>query len=363
MAEDVWARYSTGAWRYTVSIVGAVLAAVAIVSVPLDGRVTGTELLQIASLVVLSGLLVVAGWRIARDVEEPPEVARVLGWMSAGVIALAALGVWFELVSRTADTAFQSALVFLSPLAAGTLFGAIVGYYDVRVCRLVERASRESARREFLAEQQESLSTLNAIMRHQVLNDLSAIAGQAELLRLEKAGREDAAETIHEKTDHLVSIVHRLETIADVLGEPEDPGTTPVGDAIDRAVADAREDHPEATFVDGSDSGARVVADHLLAIAVYEVLDNAARHAGSAPTVRVGVADGDPVVIRVADDGPGIDISPLERAIEPSQRGVDSDGDGLGLFLAETILDRYGGEIALSNDGDGAVVELRVPAA
>lgn len=365
MGASSWERLVVGWWRHAVSAVGTLLLVVGVGTVLLDGDLTRNEALQISSLVVLCALLIGVGWQIARDVEEAEGVLLVVGWMSLGVLVSALLGGWLGLVSGTIETAFHATILFLSPLAAGSLFGAVVGYYDVRVRGLVERAGREAARREHVREQRESLSTLNDILRHQILNDLSVISGHAELLALERVDRTEAAETILAHSDHVVDVVGRIETITAALGRADDPVRVPVDRAVQRALADARERHPDATFAVEGDADATVLADHLLSLAVFEVLDNAATHGGPDPTVTVAVEDGAEVTVRVRDDGPGVSVAPPERVFEPSERGVDSEGDGLGLFLADAILDRYDGEVALvEGDGStgGAAFELRLPA-
>jgi len=346
-------------WRYLVSALGGLLFFVGVGSALLDGRLSGTELLQVSSLAVLSALLVVVGARIALDIGDATDALRVLGWMSVGVLALAALGAWFQIVVPTARTGFETALLFLSALAAGGLFGAVVGYYDVRVRGLVERASRESARREFLDEQQEVLSALNGILRHQILNDLSAISGRAELLAADRVDADGATETIETHCDHMAEIVDRVETVVDVLTLTTTTGETDLDRTIDRAIATLREDHPGAEIRVRGETDATVLADDLLYLAVYEVLDNAVVHGSPPVTVTVG-RETDDVRIAVTDTGGGVDVTPRESLFEPNTRGSESGGDGLGLFLAQLILDRYGGEIGLK-DGERTTVGLRLP--
>jgi len=370
-----------GGWlRYAVSGVGVLLFAVGLGSILLDLRVTQSELTLVSALVPLSAGLAVVGRRVATDVADLTEVVRVLAWLSLGVLALALLTGWYQLFAVTADSAFDGALLFLTGLAAGGLFGAVAGYYAVRARTAAERTSREEARLEFLEEQQEALSTLNGILRHQILNDVSAITGRTELLVDRRADVDDAAATVLAHSDHIASIVTRLETISDVLADTSDAEPTAVGTAIEEALAEARSEHPRATFRCGWRGEATVAADHLLQTAIYEVLDNAAEHAGEAPTVHVDVTTTeDAVAVTVADDGPGIAVDPPAAAVEPSERGPESTGDGLGLFLAEIVLERYGGDLAVVSadggtggdsrpapagaavDAEGAVVELRLP--
>jgi two-component system OmpR family sensor kinase len=350
-----------GDWyRYSVSAIGTLLLAVGVGSVFIDRRLTGEELALVSALVVACVGLVALGAHLAVARDDLREHVLVVGWMSVGVLALAAFGAWFQIVASLQHTPFESALFFLTAIAAGALFGAVVGLYDVRARSLVRRASREEARGEFLRDQQESLSTLNRILRHQILNDLSAISGNAQLLEAGQRDADEAADTILAHTEHMTDVVERLETVSDVLAGATDPTATDVDRAIRQAIADVREAHPGATVSYETRYLPPVAADHLLYQAIYEVLENAAIHGGDEPTVRVDAVANGEVVVRVADDGPGVAVTPAEILFEPSERGSDSEGDGLGLFLASTILDRYGGSIEIeANGSDERAVQRR----
>jgi len=346
-------------WRYTISGLGALMLAFGGGSVLLDGQLTSTELVQLSSLVVLCLLLIALGSRIAVDIRSWTQMIRVLAWMSFGVLAMATLGAWYHAVVQTADSEFELALLFLSALAAGALFGSIVGYYEVRVRALVERASREEARSEFLDEQQETLSSLNRIFRHQILNDLSAISGRSELLAADKIDTDRAADSIIEHSEHMEATVERLETIIDVLTHVSDTSDVSVADAVERACETARESNPHLTIDTGDVSEATVRADELLSLAIAEVLKNSADHADSAPTISV-TETVDSAIIEISDDGPGIEMR-TESLFEPNSRGPESDGDGLGLFLAELIVQRYNGTVRLVEGDDGTTFEIEVP--
>jgi signal transduction histidine kinase len=72
------------------------------------------------------------------------------------------------------------------------------------------------------------------------------------------------------------------------------------------------------------------------------------------------------VVLDVLDDGPGLDEDVLERLFDPfftSKGGVT--GVGLGLFVAEGLVRRFGGRITAGNRADrsGARFTIEVPAA
>ncbi len=100
---------------------------------------------------------------------------------------------------------------------------------------------------------------------------------------------------------------------------------------------------------------------------VRNLLDNAARYAGTAATVRLRTwsADGE-VHLEVADDGPGIAAADLGRIFDPFFRGGaqarDRNGTGLGLAIARDLARRNGGDLTVaSSPGSGAAFRLSVP--
>jgi signal transduction histidine kinase len=123
-----------------------------------------------------------------------------------------------------------------------------------------------------------------------------------------------------------------------------------------------------------------------LAIDVGVELGDVARVAGEAPALREVVMNlifnaidalpqggrirvktwsgGDWVFCAVADDGVGMDDEVRRRALEPFFTTKGPQGTGLGLSVANSIVQRHGGELSLRpSDGKGTVVTLRLPRA
>ena len=63
--------------------------------------------------------------------------------------------------------------------------------------------------------------------------------------------------------------------------------------------------------------------------------------------------DGDEVLIEVADTGPGVAPELLAQLFQPFVTRK-KDGTGLGLWISRSLVERYGGDIAAANRGDGA---------
>ena len=77
--------------------------------------------------------------------------------------------------------------------------------------------------------------------------------------------------------------------------------------------------------------------------------------------------DGDDLVLRVRDHGPGISREQASKLGEPfyrsdPSRARSSGGTGLGLYLATLVAKAHGGKLALiSSDEAGANFEIRLP--
>jgi two-component system, OmpR family, sensor kinase len=100
------------------------------------------------------------------------------------------------------------------------------------------------------------------------------------------------------------------------------------------------------------------VSAALLTRALHPLLENAIHHARSRVTLSAWL-DGTQVVVRVLDDGPGVDAALLERIFEPGVSG--GDGAGLGLALARRLARSADGEVSAVGSPAGGRFELRLP--
>jgi signal transduction histidine kinase len=116
-----------------------------------------------------------------------------------------------------------------------------------------------------------------------------------------------------------------------------------------------------ADVVTGNPDRLMQVFVNLLRNALYAVHTNGAIVVRSRRFSRNGQAW---IAVSVDDDGPGIPPDVLPNIFEAfvSSR-LDARGTGLGLTVAEGIVDQHGGTIAASNRlGGGACLEVTLPA-
>jgi PAS domain S-box-containing protein len=133
-------------------------------------------------------------------------------------------------------------------------------------------------------------------------------------------------------------------------------------DAVVRLIAPAARDHSTTIEVEAVAPGIRVRADEAeLQHVLLNLLLNAIQACGTGGKVRLEVVDGDPVRVRVIDNGCGIIAEEQKRIFEPFfslRRG----GTGLGLFLSLNFVRRWGGDIQVqSAPGLGSTFEVSLP--
>ncbi|MBH1937555.1 hypothetical protein I5Q34_25345 [Streptomyces sp. AV19] len=106
-----------------------------------------------------------------------------------------------------------------------------------------------------------------------------------------------------------------------------------------------------------------------LARVLGNLLDNAQRHARTGVRVTLRHDPGGPVVLEVADDGPGVPPADRERIFErfirlDDARSRDEGGAGLGLAIVRDVVTRHRGRIEVGGVPEGgARFTVTLPAA
>lgn len=119
---------------------------------------------------------------------------------------------------------------------------------------------------------------------------------------------------------------------------------------------------PKASFDDGNLTLVRDFSPVDIAVLVDNLLDNARKAKASKVDFKAFQKGKNAVVIKVVDDGLGID----ERKVDSSkifERGYTGSmsGTGLGLYSVSTIINEMHGSISLAGDGSRADFEIFIP--
>ncbi|MFA9417280.1 ATP-binding protein [Natrinema sp. HArc-T2] len=231
------------------------------------------------------------------------------------------------------------------------------------------RERQEYERR--LETQRDNLETLNQVLRHDIRNDLQIVLAYADLLADHvEAGSDDEEylETLRDSATQAVELTETAREMADVmLANVDDQQQVRLKPLITDVVGEVRTQYTTADItVDWEASETEVVANEMLASVFRNLVKNAIQHNDKAvPKVAVSVSDdASKVTVRVADNGPGVPDAQKDDIFGKGARGLESAGTGLGLYLAKTLVDAYGGDIWVEdNEPEGAVFVITLPKA
>ena len=216
-----------------------------------------------------------------------------------------------------------------------------------------------------------------AMVSHELRNPLASISAAAHVVKVAQPGSADAVQAqlvIERQTRHMAHLVGDLLDISRVtMGKM----------ALERERLDLE---AVVTHVVGIWRNSGRLERHRVTLdtrpawidadrarveqIVTNLLDNALKFTPGGGAVRVIVApQGDEVILRVADDGPGIPAHLTANLFEPFVQGDEPGirargGLGVGLALVKGLAEMHGGSVSAANTPTrGATFTVRFPAA
>ncbi|MFB6219142.1 MAG: PAS domain-containing protein, partial [Halobacteriaceae archaeon] len=223
--------------------------------------------------------------------------------------------------------------------------GAVVTIRDTTGTRRRERA----------------VEMLDRVLRHNLRNDLNVVIGQAEQIGADPETAPERAAEIAGTARTLMELGEIAREIEAVLrSETEHVAARDLVPAVRGSVSRASERFPDADIECTLPEAAPARVHDAIERVLDELIENAVTHNDSpTPEVRVSVTAGDPVTVRIADDGQGIDEGEL-LAIEEGHESPLTHATGLDLWLAHWTAEVSGGELVVGeSDAGGAAVVLR----
>lgn len=200
---------------------------------------------------------------------------------------------------------------------------------------------------------------------HQMGTPLMSLQGWIEVLRSRPTPPSDLA-------DHLVADAERLERVAqrfERIGNPARRDPIGLGALADRVAGYfrprlPRHANPIELRVEAADAGPIVLGDPILLEWALESLVKNAIDAlrGRSGTIILRVeSEGNRAVLRVIDDGPGIEGAVRRTLFQPGI-STKTGGWGIGLALATRVVqEAHEGELSLDASPTGAVFRMSLP--
>jgi PAS domain S-box-containing protein len=267
----------------------------------------------------------------------------------------------YETVGRRADGASFPAEVALSPFELDGQPAQLVVVADISW-----RHHADALRERFIG-----------VLSHELRTPITSIFGGTQILldrgsQLPEATRDELLADVADEADRLQRMIENLLVLARVErgGEVLEVAPVLVHRVLPSVVEREREHWPGMAISLLVDPGLPLVAgdEASLALLMRNLISNAGKYAGQDATVRVSVAKAASggVIVRVEDDGPGIDQAESAALFDLYYRsGNDSTapGSGIGLFVCRQLILAMDGEIwARSREGGGAEFGFELPA-
>ena len=204
-----------------------------------------------------------------------------------------------------------------------------------------------------------------AAVSHEFKTPLAGIQGAVELLldhgaEMEPARRRRFLANIDADGRRLAALVSRLLDLVRADMTQPDPGSEADFIAVARRAADAAAPRL-SVILDLPQGPLPVIAPAETIEVVLTVLFENSRQVGATRAWVSARADGDDLVVRIRDDGPGVARGDAERIFEPffTTRRAEG-GTGLGLSIARALLRAHRGALALRSGEEGAAFEMRL---
>jgi len=291
-----------------------------------------------------------------------------------GVIVTLAVGV---LVPVMLSTAVGIVAIVIARDAGGIVTGVLVISFAVTAAGSALITVVLTSRKAKLARMQ---ADFIANVSHELRTPLSAIKLYAQTLQSGKLEGDpvhmaQCVATILRETEWLDMMIDRVLTwrasSRDMLNLNMDtqPVTQAVNGAVERFLAMA--EPGEVTFSTSIDSRRPVLHDvRALNSVVLNLLINAYKYTGKHKRIRVVAKDADDggIAIEVSDNGIGLTPAEANRVFQPfyraDHRETGTSGVGLGLAIAQYLIARHQGSIAVSSEkGKGSIFTIRLPLA
>ena len=220
----------------------------------------------------------------------------------------------------------------------------------------------------------ENLRQVSNDIAHDLRTPLAKLRNQLEegAMRFRSGEPGAVIEDALERVDDVLSLFAAILRIAEVEAGETRRFFAPVDLSV--LTSELAESYAPAIYDGGRalmhsvEPGIAIVGDaELLSQAAVNLLDNAQRHTPEGTVIRLTLVAADGVAcLQVADNGPGIANSDLDRVVKRFarlERSRNTVGYGLGLNLVSAVAKLHGGRLKLDGNVPGLSVTIEIPRA
>jgi two-component system OmpR family sensor kinase len=291
---------------------------------------------------------------------------RVLGWLGLGVLVAGVLAAWLmRLFLPTSQLRFDYASDPAATVLVVTVFvalflfvaSAFLRWQQAREARLLahQLTEQETERRRFIQR-----------LDHELKNPLTAIQVQLDNLQAIASDNTSAITEVRAQADRLAQLTRGLRRLADLQTRPLEMERIQIEELMEEVVELLQA--PERIALEVQRVPWPIPpfrGDRELLLMVFRnLVDNALKYSRAPVQVNARDASG-ALLVEVVDTGRGIPAADLPHVTSELYRGAnthDVAGSGLGLSIAQRIVERHGGRLELrSKPGQGTIATVQLP--
>jgi len=211
-----------------------------------------------------------------------------------------------------------------------------------------------------------SLKDFVANASHELKTPITVIQGFAETLHdnptLPRPTQKEVTKKIVSNCERMTTIINNLLILSNIENLPKAQFVECNLADIIQTCCDRLKDlysHVQLTFDNPSKKQVMIIANsNLIELAIINILINAAKYSKHNPQIKVSVTSHvNSVSVNITDQGIGIpqrDITHIfERFYRVNHKEQKTSGSGLGLSIAQTIIQKHGGTISVRSKVDG----------
>lgn len=221
---------------------------------------------------------------------------------------------------------------------------------------------------ERLREQRDTVELLNHVLCHDIVNEIDLIMQLTRRYTDESENGENNSDQLLESCERILNLLEASQELMSAVSEIHtDRESIPLVRILEREAAVAADQASNADItLERPLPDVEVLADDTLDTVLRNLLSNAVEHNDAAtPSVDISVTKrSSHVLVRIADNGPGIPEEQKEKIFRPDVGSGENSTSGLGLYLVKSLVNRYGGDIWIEdNDSTGSVFVLSLETA
>ncbi len=259
----------------------------------------------------------------------------------------------YEATLKRKDGSKVPVIIYATPLRddRGNFTETMAAVADISVVKALEQKLRES---------KQFMELLLHVLSHDLKTPLGIIMGYGELLK--ESYDEEFVDEIMKAVESILTMLSKIRLLSKLdmhrIDEAREEFSVVevLGETVELVSKKYQHGKIEIEDDDAIILGYRALFEEMM----MNLLTNAFKHGAKSVVVSVR-KDCNSIVIRVADDGPGISEDRKEKIFEPFSR-ESRGGAGLGLSIVKRIVDIHGGKIRVEdNEPHGAVFVVELP--